>query len=66
MPAASVLRMHTGDIEGANAEGLYRAATIGSLMRGGKFERAIDKLCVAPKPRDTAQEILQHLPSCAF
>ncbi|MBE0540715.1 MAG: Cfr10I/Bse634I family restriction endonuclease [Verrucomicrobia bacterium] len=57
---------HFGDIEGANAEDHYRAATIVSLMRGGKFERAIDKLYVAVKPRDTAQEILQHLPSYAL
>lgn len=34
-------------------------------MRGGKFERAVDKLYVAEKPRDTAQEILNHLPNYA-
>lgn len=57
---------HFGSIEGANAELHYRAATIVSLMRGGKFERAVDKLYVAGAPRDTAQEILNHLPEYAL
>lgn len=57
---------HFGNIEGADAEAHYRAATLVSLMRGGKFERAVDKLYVAVKPRDTAQEILNELPRYAL
>lgn len=57
---------HFGNIEGANAEAHYRAATLVSLMRGGKFERAIDKLYVALNPRDTAQDILNELPRYAL
>jgi hypothetical protein len=42
------------------------SASAASPMRGGKLVRAVDTLYEAQKLRDTAQEVLNHLPHYAL
>ncbi len=64
----SALRFHVHmeDFSGADVTGAYSAASLYSLMMGGGFTRAVDHLYNAVGPRDTAQEILNTLPSFAI
>ena len=64
----SVLKFHVHmeDFEGANVVGAYSAASLSSLMMGGGFSRAVDKLYKAERPLETAQEILNSLTAYAI
>lgn len=64
----SALRFHVHmeDFAGANVAGAYTAASLFSLMQGGGFNRAVDHLYQATHPRETAQEIINSLPSFAI
>lgn len=55
--------VHMGTFEGAAVENRYRAASMTALMMGGAPSRAIDVTYRALSPRDTAQLILDELPS---
>lgn len=54
--------VHMETFEGADVERRYRAASLVSLMRGGMV-RAIDQVVRVRSPRETAQLILNELPS---
>ncbi len=54
---------HLNSFEGANVEGHYRAASLISLIRGGTPARAVDVLYLALSPKESAQSILNDLPS---
>ena len=53
------------DMEGAAVEKHYSAASLVSLLRGGNFERAIDKLIQLETPARMLQDILSELPEFA-
>src|SRR5262249_52362545 len=55
--------VHMGTFEGAAVEHRYRAASLTGLMMGGAPSRAIDVTYRAVSPRDTAQLILNELPT---
>jgi Cfr10I/Bse634I restriction endonuclease len=55
--------VHMGTFEGAAVENRYKAASLTALMLGGAPTRAIDVTYRAISPRDTAQLILDELPS---
>lgn len=54
---------HIESFEGADVVGRYRAASMTSLLAGGTPTRAIDLTYNSLKPRDTAQMILDTLPT---
>lgn len=54
---------HLETFEAADVVGRYRAASMTSLLAGGTPSRAVDNLYKALSPRDTAQMILNELPS---
>jgi hypothetical protein len=60
--AAFRFNVHMGSFAGADVEGHYRAASLVSLLKGGEPELAVDKLYLAEKPADTAQEVLNSFP----
>ena len=55
--------VHMGTFDGAAVENRYRAASLTALMMGGAPTRAIDVTYRAVAPRETAQLILDELPS---
>lgn len=55
--------VHMGTFEGAAVEDRYRAASLTALLTGGAPSRAIDVTYRAVSPHDTAQVILNELPS---
>jgi hypothetical protein len=54
---------HLESFAGADVVGRYRAASMTSLLAGGVPAKAIDNLYQALSPRDTAQSILDELPT---
>lgn len=54
---------HLETFAGADVEGRYRAASMTSLLAGGVPTRAVDHLYQAISPRNTAQMILDELPT---
>lgn len=54
---------HIESFEGADVVGRYRAASMTSLLAGGTPNKAIDLTYKSLKPRETAQMILDTLPS---
>lgn len=54
---------HLETFEGADVRGRYNAASMTSLLAGGTPSKAIDKTYLAVSPRDTAQLILDELPT---
>jgi hypothetical protein len=54
---------HLETFANADVSGRYRAASMTSLLAGGVPTRAVDHLYLATKPRDTAQMILDELPT---
>ena len=54
---------HLETTKGSDVEGRYKAASMVSLLAGGTPNRAFDHLYKALAPRDTAQQILNSLPT---
>jgi hypothetical protein len=54
---------HLETFANADVEGRYKAASMTSLLAGGSPNRAIDVLYKALSPRDTAQMVLDSLPT---
>jgi hypothetical protein len=54
---------HLETFSGADVVGRYKAASMTSLLAGGVPTRAVDRLYNSISPRDTAQMILDELPS---
>jgi len=54
---------HLETTKGSDVVGRYKAASMISLLAGGTPNKAIDDLYLALRPRDTAQKILDSLPS---
>lgn len=54
---------HLETFKGADIVGRYKAASMTSLLAGGVPSKAVDNLYKAVSPRDTAQMILDELPS---
>ncbi len=55
--------VHMGSFEGAAVENRYRAASLTAILTGGAPTKAIDVTYRAISPRDTAQLIIDELPS---
>ena len=55
--------VHMGSFEGAAVENRYRAASLTAILTGGAPTKAIDVTYRAISPRDTAQLIVDELPS---
>lgn len=53
---------HLNTFEGADVKARYSAASLISLIQGGRASKAIDVLYRAERPRDSAQAILDDLP----
>jgi len=51
------------DSAGAAVEQHYKAASLFSLLRGGKAERAVDRLIELPRPRELLSSVLSELPA---
>lgn len=54
---------HLETLAGADVVGRYKAASMTSLLAGGTPTKAIDTVYKALRPRDTAQMVLDTLPS---
>ncbi len=54
---------HLETTKGSDVAGRYKAASMISLLAGGTPSKAIDQLYMALSPRDTAQLILDSLPT---
>lgn len=54
---------HLETLAGADVVGRYKAASMTSLLAGGTPSKAIDETYLALSPRDTAQRILDELPT---
>ena len=54
---------HLETFANADVVGRYKAASMTSLLAGGTPQKAIDQTYLAVSPRDTAQLILDELPS---
>ncbi|GMV49985.1 MAG: hypothetical protein AMXMBFR67_15280 [Nitrospira sp.] len=60
--AAFRFNVHLGSFEGSDVRGHYKAASLISLVRGGAPSLAVDRLLLAQKPREMAQETLNDFP----
>lgn len=54
---------HLETTRGSDVIGRYKAASMTSLLAGGTPSKAVDELYVAVSPRETAQKVLDELPT---
>jgi hypothetical protein len=64
--AAFRFHVHMGSLEGADVARRYSAASLPSLMRGGQFQKAVDRTLLAERPQAVAQVMLDELPMYAL